>query len=282
MPKLFTRRTFLAGLGLFALGGGVYVRLIEPCRLEIGRHEIDLSRGRRRGPLKILHLSDFHASPVVSLEFIAKAVQLGLSLKPDLICLTGDYITRGYDQLDGYAEVLRSLAGGTPTFACLGNHDGGLWAARRRGYADTHRVRGMLTQSGTALLHNAAKTVRIRDWDLTLVGVGDLWAGEMQPLLAFESLQPVAGGATILLSHNPDSKQWLKPYAWDLMLCGHTHGGQVRLPFFGTPFAPVRDKRFVEGSHRWAERWIHITRGIGNVHGLRLNCPPEVSLLTLV
>ena len=279
--KLFTRRKFLAAAGLCALGAG-YAFRIEPRWLGVGRHEVKLSRSSGRLPLKLLQLSDLHASQVVSLGFIAEAVQLGLGLKPDLICLTGDFITRGYNQLDGYAEILRSLADSAPTVACLGNHDGGLWAGRRRGYPDTNRVREVLTKAGATLLHNAAKTIRVRDWDLTLVGVGDLWAGEMQPLLAFDSLQPAAGGATILLAHNPDSKQWLKPFAWDLMLCGHTHGGQVRLPFFGTPFAPVRDKRFVEGLHRWEERWIHITRGVGNLHGVRINCPPEISLLTLV
>jgi predicted MPP superfamily phosphohydrolase len=67
-----------------------------------------------------------------------------------------------------------------------------------------------------------------------------------------------------------------------LLLCGHTHGGQIRLPFVGTPFAPVRDKRFVEGLHQWDGRWMYITRGVGNLHGVRFNCPPEVSLLTLV
>ena len=66
------------------------------------------------------------------------------------------------------------------------------------------------------------------------------------------------------------------------MLCGHTHGGQCDLMFLGTPFAPVRDKRFVQGLHRWEDRWIHITRGVGNLHGMRFNCRPEVSLLTLV
>jgi len=279
--KLFTRRKFLAAAGLCAFGAG-YAFAVEPRWLGVGRHEVKLSKTGGRSPFKLLQLSDLHASHVVSLGFIAKAVQLGLSLKPDLICLTGDFITRGFNQLAGYSEILRSLADSAPTFACLGNHDGGLWAARRRGYADTNRVRELLAESGATLLHNSAKTIRIRDWDLTLVGVGDLWAGEMQPLLAFDLLQPVAGGATIVLSHNPDSKQWLKPFAWDLMLCGHTHGGQMRLPFFGTPFAPVRDKRFVEGLHRWEERWIHITRGVGNLHGVRFNCPPEVSLLTLV
>ena len=217
MPKLFTRRRFLAAAGLFAVGTG-YAFGIEPRWLGVGRHAVKLSQGVSRRSLKLLQLSDLHASHVVSMNFIAEAVQLGLSLKPDLICLTGDFITRGYNQLDGYAEILKPLADSAPTFACLGNHDGGLWAARRRGYADTNRVRDLLVKSGATLLHNSAKTIRVRDWDLTLVGVGDLWAGEMQPLLAFDSLQPTAGTATIVLSHNPDSKQWLTPFAWDLLL----------------------------------------------------------------
>jgi hypothetical protein len=65
-------------------------------------------------------------------------------------------------------------------------------------------------------------------------------------------------------------------------LCGHTHGGQIVLPLIGAPWAPVRDKRFIAGLYSWENRWIHITRGVGNVHGGRFNCPPEVSLLTLL
>jgi uncharacterized protein len=63
------------------------------------------------------------------------------------------------------------------------------------------------------------------------------------------------------------------------MVCGHTHGGQIRLPLLGTPFAPVIDMRYVEGLHPWNDRQIYITRGVGNLHGLRFNCPPQVSLL---
>ncbi len=72
-----------------------------------------------------------------------------------------------------------------------------------------------------------------------------------------------------------------KDYPWDLMLCGHTHGGQLSLPVIGTPFAPVRDKKYVAGLHKWNNKQIHITRGVGNVLGLRFNCPPEVSVLEL-
>jgi hypothetical protein len=85
-----------------------------------------------------------------------------------------------------------------------------------------------------------------------------------------------------LLAHNPDSKDILGAYPWDLMLCGHTHGGQVRLPIVGPAFAPVRDKRYVEGLKPWNDRLIFVTRGVGNYVGVRFNCRPEVSLLNLV
>lgn len=249
----------------------------------MGRHEVKLSQSAGRAPLKILQLSDFHASPVVSLSFISKAIRLGLEEKPDLICLTGDFITHKFDGFAEYKKVLQPLAESAPVFACLGNHDGGLWAARRRGYADTGLVRDLLEASNVKLLHNTAQTASINGWNLTLVGLGDLWAKEIQPLNAFPQPPSAAAAATTLvLSHNPDTKEQLQEFAWDLMLCGHTHGGQLKLPFLGTPFAPVEDMGFVEGLHHWDGRWIHITRGVGNLHGVRFNCPPEVSLLTLV
>ena len=106
-----------------------------------------------------------------------------------------------------------------------------------------------------------------------------MWANYFEPETAFRNLTP--GLPTILLSHNPDSKDRLTSYPWHLMLSGHTHGGQLRVPFLGTPFAPVRDQRYVAGLGRWDDRWIHVTKGIGTVYGLRINCPPEVSFLTL-
>jgi hypothetical protein len=84
-----------------------------------------------------------------------------------------------------------------------------------------------------------------------------------------------------VLCHNPDAKELFRRHDGYLMLCGHTHGGQLRLPLLGTPFAPVRDKRYVEGLHPWAGRWLYTTRGVGNLHGLRFHCPPEVSVLDI-
>jgi uncharacterized protein len=279
IPRIkWSRRKFLAG----ALGAGVAaiadIELLEPHWLGVGQHEVKLGFGSSM-PLRLLHLADLHVSKHVSLGFISTAVQKGLALKPDLICLTGDFISWRYDAFDPYAEVLKPLADAAPTFASLGNHDGGQWAAGA-GYGDTSLVRRLLEHSRIQLLHNRSTTVQIRRRTLSLVGVGDLWAGELDAAAAFA--KTTWSDATILLSHNPDSKELLRVFSWDLMLCGHTHGGECDLLLFGTPFAPVQDKRYVRGLHPWNNRWIHITKGVGNLHGMRFNCRPEVSLLTLV
>lgn len=281
--KIFSRRKFLGLAGLGGLGCVGYGHWVEPHWLEVVHHEVRVSKAGDQPPLKILQLSDFHASPVVSLEFIRKAIRLGLKQQPDLILLTGDFISDQFNQSASYAEILSVLSAVAPTFACLGNHDGGRWASTLgQGYDNTSFVCDVLAQAKVTLLHNAAQFIRIRNWNLTLVGVGDLWAEEMQPALAFAQVPTGGSDATLVLAHNPDSKAALKPYAWDLMFCGHTHGGQVYLPLLGAPIVPVADKNFIAGLYRWDNRWIHITRGVGNLLGVRFNCRPEVSLLTLV
>ena len=139
----------------------------------------------------------------------------------------------------------------------------------------------MLGDAGITCLINDSRDVRIRGRAIQLIGVGDLWSGMCKPQTAFADA-PLRGDAMrLLLNHNPDAKDLLRHYDWDLMLCGHTHGGQVRLPLIGTPYAPVQDKRYIRGLYSWDNRWLHITSGVGNLHGVRFNCRPEVSVLTL-
>ena len=276
-----SRRRFIKG-ALAAGSAGVvtagYARLWEPGRLEVNQHKVPL--GDNTHPIRLLHLSDLHASRVVSLNYLRHSLNVGLEQKPDLICLTGDYITWKYRRYNEYAEMLSMLSAAAPTFACLGNHDGGKWAAKRLGYPNADHVRSVLAKAGITLLHNEARGVKINERVLNLVGMGDIWNGEFHPEKAFPKI-PEPGANTIALSHNPDTKQQLANYSWDLLLCGHTHGGQLYVPGLGAPLAPVRDKRYVRGLHHWNDRWLHITKGVGNLHGVRLNCRPEVSLLTL-
>lgn len=214
-------------------------------------------------PLKLLHLSDLHYGFRVPLSLLHEAVTKGLAEKPDLICLTGDYVTNNWtDHPLMLVEVFRRMASGAPTFAVLGNHD-------------FDPLGDILTQSGVTLLENSSAPFE----SLRIVGLADLWNDGVHPEAAFERCPPDA--KRIVLVHNPDAKDYLREHRWDLLLCGHTHGGQVVMPLLGPRVYGVRDQRILSGLHQWQGRPVHVTRGVGSLWGLRFNCRPEVSLLHL-
>lgn len=281
--SFLTRRRFLRLLGGAALAGagsGLYARWGEPHWLAISRHTVPLGDGARP-PLRLVQLSDFHASPVVSFEFIARSVALALAEQPDAIALTGDFFTNEIADDARLVETLRPLAATAPTFACLGNHDGGPWTRSAGGYASIEPVLEVLRAAGIVCLHNDAREIALRGQSVQFVGVGDLWSGMCEPGAAFARTPPRREARRILLNHNPDAKDLLRRFDWDLVLCGHTHGGQLRLPVIGSPFAPVRDKRFVRDLHRWENRWLHVSAGVGNLHGVRFGCRPEINVLEI-
>jgi hypothetical protein len=267
-------------LGL-SVSASVYCRFIEPFWLEVNEETISFKNKALSSRIRLLHLSDFHASSVVPFRLIDSAIERGLSYRPNLICLTGDFITRNVPDHSRYKKVLSALSSQAPTFACLGNHDGGLWVQSHGGYRDTSRVEQLLEESGIKCLLNTSETVTIDNQPLRLVGLGDLWAETMVPHTAFVQNAATDGAPIILLSHNPDTKDLLGEFQWDLMLSGHTHGGQIRIPLFGTPFTPVQDARYMQGLHDFNGRWIHVSKGVGSVFGVRLNCRPQVSILNL-
>lgn len=280
MRLRLTRRQFFRGLGTVAGVGAVgalYARFGEPGWLDVSTVRVNVALAGTTA--RILHLSDLHASPSVSFEYIAEAISLGLEQKPDVIALTGDFITNHLPEPARYTALLRRLSEVAPTFACLGNHDGGPWTRLTGGLPTIDPTRTMLQAAGIACLHNEAHALTLRGRAFQFIGVGDLWSRLCLPEEAFGRTPARGAACRVLLNHNPDAKDLLRPFDWDLMLCGHTHGGQMKLPLIGTPFAPVVDKRFVEGLHRWENRWLHITRGVGNLHGLRFNCRPQISVV---
>ncbi len=264
------------------LAGLSYIHLVEPVWFELNREIISLTDLDSR-KIRILHLSDLHADNDSALDRIERAFKIALEQKPDIICLTGDYITSRIYDPERYRRALKFLSSSSPTFASIGNHDGGRWAETySRGYQDIELVKNLLIDSGINFLHNEERQQKIRDRSVSVVGLGDLWARDLKPDLVLEEKRdekmPI-----ILMSHNPDSKKSLLGYDWDLILSGHTHGGQLKVPFLGLhPFAPIEDKRFVEGLHQWEKGYIHVTRGIGSLHGVRLNCRPQVSIIDLI
>jgi predicted MPP superfamily phosphohydrolase len=235
-------------------------------------------------PLKLLHLSDFHASWAVSLGFIEEAVDLGLQLKPDLICLTGDFITRQYAEFDCLRPGAGEIVGGGPGFCLPGQ-------PRRRALVrqstwrlqSTQPVRQLLQQSRIELLHNRSATLRLNGRDVRLTGVADVWSENVNLAAAFPP--PAAGGAATRTFCFPTIRT-------PRNFCGFIPGTCccAATPTAGRPscrcWARPGRRCATNGSWRecirWENRWIHITRGVGNVHGCRFNCPPEVSLITLV
>lgn len=283
----FSRRTLLRGAllagGTAATGAG-YAFGVEPRWLEVTRHTIPTRWLASRSRLRILHLSDLHASPAVPLSRIARAFEEGLAQKPDLICLTGDYITTNTEcDWKAYPRVLSVLPKAAATFATVGNHDGGKWSATRHGLRSSERVRAMLGEAGILVLQNQSVEREIAGTRLQVVGLADFWTREFDSRKAFDGLSKQADCLRVVLSHNPDTKAILQYYSWELLLSGHTHGGQVVIPFVGPPVLPIIDTGFYQGLHTWQGRRIYITRGVGGVYGaVRFDCRPEITILDLV
>jgi len=281
---MITRRAFLAGaIGLPFLGGaaaGGYMRLWEPDWYEVTNKEAKV-KGIRKS-VRVLHLSDFHASSAVPYDYIESAVEASLQLNPDLAFLTGDFITSDLQGEPTYRKILSKISNTCPTYACIGNHDGGKWAGSTYGYPTFELVQQLLEKSNVHLLFNRAESLQVNGNRLQIIGLGDFWSGDTKPQgLLYETRQQE--NPVLVLCHNPDAKATLRTYDWDIMFCGHTHGGQLVIPFLGLrPFLPVRDKRYAEGLLEYQDKLIHITRGVGNLHGLRFNCRPELSMVTLV
>jgi uncharacterized protein len=260
----------VAGLGLYMFWAGGQV---------IIRQETAPLPGLRQ-PLRVAHLSDLHyqGSSGVTLGYLKRVVALTVAQRPDLILLTGDYIFEQCAYPKEYAEVLAPLARAAPTYASLGNHDGGRWAAANGGYADFAPITNLLAAAGITPLVNRSAVARRGENSVTVIGIGDLWSANFQPGPAFAD---APASPRIVLSHSPDSYPPLRRFGWDLMLSGHTHGGQIVLPWLGSPWAPVRDKRYLGGLYAVEGRWLNVSRGLGGRWRLRLNCPPEIVLLTL-
>lgn len=261
----------LAGVPLLG-----YMRQVAPFQVQVRRERLAVRGLAAARPVRIAHLSDLHWSRDVSDEIFLRAFDLALAEKPDVACITGDFVTGGKIYRAGYPRLLRHLSDHVPTLACMGNHDGG----GNVNPAGSGAVRNVLADGGVRVLHNASHTVEVAGGEIEFVGLGDMWALESSPQAAFAEAKP-GSRPRVVLSHNPDSKAGLSQYSWDLLLSGHTHGGQVVPPLIGPIWVPVEDRRYIHGLKRWEDRWINVTSGVGSLHGIRFNCPPEVVILEL-
>lgn len=221
---------------------------------------------------RIVHITDVHYGLFLPLEAVADTVELANALQPDLIALTGDFVTFSRSCIEPVAIVLGRLRARDGVFAVLGNHDFRVGAAA---------VARALRREGIEVLRNRHTVLRRRGQALYLVGIDDFRYRADLP----RALRGVPANApTVLLSHNPSIIEQAAAHRVSLVLAGHTHGGQVNLPIFGNVYARRREgMRFKLGWDCLGATQIYVSRGIGTVVvPVRYRCPAEIPHLRLL
>lgn len=269
----FKRRTKIIGAALLTtlIVSAIYSYFIEPYRIHVTTYSLT----DRQRPIRIVQLSDFHVEDDNGLDRVRRAIAITKDHRPDLIVITGDFITDFVYSPSGYLDLLKELPKIAPTYAIGGNHDGGVWSGLRGGYQTTDPIKQFLRPSGILYLENQTDTLSLRGRKLEIYGSGDLWARKAtHDTEAIFSTSP--NSLKIVLTHNPDSKFLFMNDPWDLMFSGHTHGGQVVIPFLGAPRVPINNKRYTRGHFAENNQHFIVSAGIGCLHGFRFNSVPEV------
>jgi predicted MPP superfamily phosphohydrolase len=255
----------------FNLSAAARSALTEPFRLTIEHRQIKLRRlPRELDGFRIVQLSDLHHSPFTSREQIERAIDTANSLQPDIVALTGDYVSKEREYAAPCAELLGALRPQHGVYAVLGNHDH---------WTDAALITDLFRAEGITVLVNQGMRFEKNGAAFWLAGVDDTMVG-------LEDLPLALAGASehefkLLLAHNPIILRKAARAGVDLVLSGHTHGGQVSLRSERNLAGRPR-RRLLKGLARQGETQIYVTRGLGTVVlPVRFGCPPEVSLLEL-
>lgn len=283
--SFLTRRSLLSTGILGAAGMALYAG-------EVARHWIDETHQDIYLPnlpaafdgVRIVQFSDIHLEEFTEPFFLRRVIEHINRIAPDYVFITGDYVTADRKRRSTAlhaawvcGNMLRELQA-PQRFASLGNHDHGV---------GVQAVTEALVEQGTPVLCNAFTPIERGGARIWLVGLDDPVEGRPDPdgsipeLIRNRPNEPI-----IALCHAPDYVDTMLRHdsgrAVDLMLCGHTHGGQVRLPFLGPLALPYMGHKYVEGMFRFGRLQFYVNRGIGTVDlPFRLNCPPEITTFTL-
>ena len=215
---------------------------------------------------RIAHLSDIHLTGEIHLDYAKFVVEQANRHGADLLAITGDIIDHQaciswLPDIFGFAEAPDGC------YFILGNHDTRV--------ADSWETRRAMDQAGWVDLGSRIVRLNLRGITCDVIGNEYPWFERPQSL-------PSDAGFRLLLSHSPDQFGWARKQGVELMLAGHTHGGQGRLPLAGPILSPsFHGSRYASGDFYRAPTTLHVTRGIGGVHLLRIHCPPELSILSL-
>jgi predicted MPP superfamily phosphohydrolase len=272
-----TRRQFLGGLAATPLvaisAASAYATLIEPHNYLVSQTDIFIKDlPERFEGFRIAQLTDIHHSKILGIGEVQRVVALAQQTRPDMFVLTGDYTTSYRRFIEPCAEALASLSAPEGVWAVLGNHDH---------YTDPELTTRALERRHIAVLNNRNTTLRRGPDEIQLSGIDDFTWNSDDWIKAFSGLRDQL--PTILLSHQPSVLEFDQAKNVSLILSGHTHGGQIKLPWLG-PLArfATKDLRFAQGLFRLGEVQLYVSSGTG-VIGLpvRFGVRPEIAVLTL-
>jgi predicted MPP superfamily phosphohydrolase len=265
-----TRRQFLE-----AVGAGIAVLALPAPALAAPRPSAERVELAIRGlhpahdGLRVAQLSDIHVGPRTPDALIRAAIETVRRFEPDLVFLTGDYVSHDRGEVGRAREILGGLPG--PTFAVLGNHDH---------WVDAAGTTAALRVQGYEVLRNDWTRVVVRGEPLTVVGVDDLLTRHADVGRAFRGVGDSA--APLVLAHGPKTADELRRLRRPLLcFSGHTHGGQIALPVLTRLAFRLRDEPYLRGRYSLGQVQLYVNRGIGQTSSFRLDASPEVTLATL-
>jgi predicted MPP superfamily phosphohydrolase len=270
-------KTIIFDTFLLGVGGSIYSTLIEPLWFDVIQISITLSRlPKAFSGFRILQISDIHAGEQFMPAHLGEVVGKIRELKPDIILITGDFVYSSPlmtdEILDTTAGLLAQLSASMPVFAVMGNHDH---------WWDVSRVRSMLQRANVKELANDFFTIQKDDDMLHICGVDDFYVREskLEPIL---SRLPEVGCA-ILMAHEPDfADKSAVSGRFDLQVSGHSHGGQVVIPFLGPLVLPNYGRKYPSGFYKIGQMVQYTNRGLGMVFPyVRFLCRPEITVFTL-
>jgi predicted MPP superfamily phosphohydrolase len=279
----FLRILKLAGLDLvfLTLVGGYYLKQYEPDNLEVVDIKLKLPRlPRAFSGFRLAQISDLHFGGWMNADRLDEIFSAVADLSPDVLAITGD-LTYGHsrhsreEDQKRYADLVQVLSTHTKEFLTVGangNHD--YWV-------DSTVMKDIYQKGGVVELNNVVYSLKSGGDSLHIAGVDNVWYGDDR--LDLVNGQIPNGECAILLAHEPDfADTSAKDGRFDLQLSGHSHGGQIVLPFLGPPVLPRWGKKYPSGLYRVDDMFQYTNRGVGMIPPyIRLNCRPEITLFTL-
>lgn len=276
--RAFLKRTFGSLLALLGISGSTYVyaRNIEPSMLHIQKETITSPKITPAfNGFKIIQFSDTHIGFQYTLAQFRELVQKINAYEPDLIVFTGDLVDNPdqYDFGNELDSLLQSLRAAHGKLWVYGNHDHG-------GYG-TDILRKVMLRGGFQLLQNSHQAIEKNDERILIAGIDDVILGKPDLGKALRNTNPDL--FTILLAHEPDFAETTTKFPVDVQLSGHSHGGQVRMPFIGSLYTPAYAQRYIQGKHIIGDHLtLFVDKGLGTTRlPYRFLCEPEIHLYTL-